>query len=184
MLAIAYAFLDKFSLPFAQPFSTRNASLAYPIADPERISITMCMVYSCAGPAVIIAVYTLFLDGTFSHSKKSVSRAQRYTWGDRLWELNCGILGLFLAQGTAFVITGSLKNLIGKPRPDMLARCRLPAGTTDPEFGLVTRAMCKTPTDAKYIYYMKDGMSWILMSRALVKLTFLRIQIISIWSLF
>lgn len=126
------------------------------MADPERVPIWLAMVYSCFAPAVIIAIYTLFLDGTFSKSKKSLSRSQRYTWGDRLWELNCGILGLFLAQGTAFVITGSLKNLIGKPRPDLLARCILPEGTTDPtgpKFGLLTRSLC-TQTDA---YILQDG---------------------------
>lgn len=155
-LAVLYAILDKILTPFAQPFSVNNISLQYPMAVPERIPIWQCMVYSCLAPAVIIAVYTLFLDGTFSKSKKTVSRSQRYTWGDRIWELNCGVLGLFLAQGTAFVITGSLKNLIGKPRPDLLFRCQLPAGTTDPvgpEFGLLKRSMCQQ-TDS---YILQDG---------------------------
>lgn len=137
------------------------------MADPERVPIWLAMVYSCLCPAIIIAVYTLFLDGAFSKSKKSLSRSQRYTWGDRLWELNCGILGLFLAQGTAFVITGSLKNLIGKPRPDLLFRCDLPSGTQDPgipTFGLLSRELCRQ-TDA---YILQDGM-W-LHSSASVRL--------------
>ena len=157
VLAVLYGVLDKILTPFAQPFSVNNISLMYPMADPERVPIWMAMVYSCFCPAVIIAIYTLLLDGVFSKSKKVVSRGQRYTWGDRLWELNCGILGLFLAQGAAFVITGSLKNLIGKPRPDLLFRCKLPANTTDPglpSFGLVHRANC-TQTDA---YILQDGM--------------------------
>lgn len=127
------------------------------MADPERIPIWLCMVYSCFAPAVIIAVYTLFIDGTFSKSKKSMTRSQRYTWGDRCWELNCGILGLFLAQGTAFVITGSLKNLIGKPRPDLLHRCNLANGTVDPglpSFGLITREQCNQSDS----YILQDGM--------------------------
>ena len=144
----------------------------YPIADPERVPIFMAMVYSCLCPAIIIAIYTLLLDGMFSHSKKGVARLQRYTWGDRLWELNCGILGLFLAQGTAFVITGSLKNLIGKPRPDLLARCIVnmdkiaamanttlsrqgdPGPTTAGGFGLWSREeLCTTTND----YLLQDG---------------------------
>lgn len=177
-MAVAYAFLDKLALPFAQPFSIENISLQYPIADPERIPIWQCMVYSCGAPAVIIAIYTLFLDGTFSHSKKSISRSQRYTWGDRIWELNCGILGLFLAQGTAFVITGSLKNLIGKPRPDLLARCRLPEGITmpgAPNFGLLNRTMCRQPENADWEYLMKDGTLWLRKCHNLTKLTSLRL---------
>lgn len=117
----------------------------------------MAMVYSCLCPAFVIAIYTLFVDGMFSKSKGNVSRRQRYTWGDRLWELNCGILGLFLAQGTAFVITGSLKNLIGKPRPDLLARCLLNATITadpgPPHYGLLSRSNC-TSDDA---YMLQDG---------------------------
>jgi diacylglycerol diphosphate phosphatase / phosphatidate phosphatase len=30
----------------------------------------------------------------------------KYRLKDRLWELNCGILGLLLAVGASFVITG------------------------------------------------------------------------------
>jgi len=46
----------------------------------------------------------------------------RYRLKDRLWELNCGILGLGLSVGEAFTITGALKNAIGKPRPDLIDR--------------------------------------------------------------
>jgi len=139
-----------------------NITLMNPIADPERVPIAMAMVYSCICPAIIIAIYTLFIDGMFSKSKGNVSRRQRYTWGDRLWELNCGILGLFLAQGTAFVITGSLKNLIGKPRPDFLQRCKLPVGIVDPvgpAFGLLSRANCTAfHSDNAYdAYLLQDG---------------------------
>src|SRR4051794_11551004 len=97
VLAIIYAALDKILTPFAQPFSVNNISLMYPIADPERVPILMAMVYSCVCPIIIIAVYTLAIDGMFSKSKKNLSRGQRYAWSDRLWELNCGVLGLFLA---------------------------------------------------------------------------------------
>ena len=34
-----------------------------------------------------------------------------------------GYLGLALSFGLAFLFTEGLKNLIGKPRPDFLARC-------------------------------------------------------------
>ena len=62
---------------------------------------------------------------------------------DRLWELNCGILGLLLANGAAYVITGTFKNAIGKPRPDLIDRCQ-PSVTTDPQpFGLSNSTICK-----------------------------------------
>jgi hypothetical protein len=36
--------------------------------------------------------------------------------------IDCGVLGLLLAQGLAFVITQALKNACGKPRPDLIDR--------------------------------------------------------------
>lgn len=81
------------------------------------------------GPLVIIALYTLVIDGLFSHQtpmpsgRAGVKRLSgRYRLKDRLWELNCGILGLGLSVGAAFTITGALKNAIGKPRPDLIDR--------------------------------------------------------------
>lgn len=129
----------------------------YPMANPERVPLIWAMVYSCLCPAIVIAVYTLIIDGTFSNAKKNLSRSQRYTWADRLWQLNCGILALFLSQGSAFVITGSLKNLIGKPRPDLLFRCQIQDLTIKdpgpPNWGLVSRDVC-TQTDQ---YILQDG---------------------------
>lgn len=164
-LAVIYTILDRVLTPFSQHFSMNNITLQHPIADPERVPISMAMVYSCFCPAVIIAIYTLVLDGMFSKSKGNVPRMRRYTWGDRLWELNCGLLGLFLAQGSAFVITGSLKNLIGKPRPDLLARCQLyPNVTADPgppNYGLLSRDDC---SQGDY-HILQDG-EWKLLKKA------------------
>lgn len=41
---------------------------------------------------------------------------------DRLWEMNCGILGLGMSVAGSIVVTGALKNATGKPRPDVIAR--------------------------------------------------------------
>ncbi len=104
----------------------------------------------------VIAIYTLVLDGIFSHRRKQTGAgwSNIYRLKDRLWELNCGILGLLLAEGAAFVITGSLKNLCGKPRPDLIARCRPFEGAVNsPVFGLSNSTIC-TQTD-KHI--MADG---------------------------
>ena len=79
----------------------------------------------------------------------------RYRFKDRLWELNCGLLGLFLAVCAAFSITGSLKNAIGKPRPDLIARCVLDqdkAGKLG-DHELATIALC-TQTNQ---YKLQDG---------------------------
>lgn len=73
---------------------------------------------------------------------------------DRLWELNCGILGLLLSSGAAFVITGALKNATGKPRPDLIDRCQPRPGSEDaPVFGLSNSTICTQVNHA----ILKDG---------------------------
>lgn len=83
----------------------------------------------------------------------------RYRLKDRLWELNCGILGLGLAVAGAFTVTGALKNAIGKPRPDVIARCNLSdeaiqkAADDAKKFILATVALCNQPDD----HILQDG---------------------------
>jgi hypothetical protein len=45
-------------------------------------------------------------------------------WKRKLWELHVGWLGLALGLISAWFITNGMKNLFGKPRPDLLARCQ------------------------------------------------------------
>ena len=154
-MAIIYAVLDKIVTPFAQPFSLNNLSLQYPYADPERIPIWLALVISGLFPAGVIALYTMVLDGLFSHHRRTTRTRTKYTFWDRVWELNCGWLGLLLSQGAAFVITGSLKNLIGKPRPDIIARCKPDQAkvTALAAFTLATKALCTEKDEA----IMQDG---------------------------
>jgi membrane-associated phospholipid phosphatase len=127
--------------PFHQEFSLRNFTLQYKYAVHERVPSPLLYTCSIAAPAAIIALYTLVIDGIFSHQAGGHKR--RYKLKDRLWELNCGILGLLLANGAAYIITGTFKNTIGKPRPDLIDRCQ-PSVTTDPQpFGLSNSTICK-----------------------------------------
>jgi membrane-associated phospholipid phosphatase len=45
-------------------------------------------------------------------------------WKRKLWELHTGLLGLALSIVAAWFITNGMKNLFGKPRPDLLSRCQ------------------------------------------------------------
>jgi membrane-associated phospholipid phosphatase len=112
-------------------------------------------------PAIIIAVYTLIIDGIFSHSPKPANSASgrriingRYPLKDRLWELNCGILGLLLSTAGAFTITGALKNATGMPRPDLISRCDPLPGSKDAfPSGLSNYTICRQEDNA----ILKDG---------------------------
>ena len=154
ILAGIFIALDAIT-PFHQPFALQNYSLQYPYAEKERVPTWALGIIAVLAPAAIIAFYTLVLDGIFSRHKTA---ADKYADGKnikaRLWELNCGILGLLLASGTAFVITGALKNATGKPRPDFIARCQPLAGSVDPlVYGLSNITVC-TQTDESI---MKDA---------------------------
>ncbi|KAJ5171710.1 hypothetical protein N7492_004303 [Penicillium capsulatum] len=135
--------------PHHQLFSLTNISLQYPYAVHERIPIPYALCISGVFPLGLIIVYTLFLDGIFSHHKPqdpvSGKRKLRgpWRWKDRLWEMNCGILGLLLAQGLAFIITQALKNACGKPRPDIIDRCQPRADSHDAlGYGLSNSSIC------------------------------------------
>ncbi|EGD98150.1 PAP2 domain-containing protein [Trichophyton tonsurans CBS 112818] len=156
-LIIGFFILDRVE-PFHQPFALQNYTLHYPYAVNERVPIPLALAISGGFPVLVIVVYTIVLDGLFSHSKPvNIATGKRRLMGkyrlkDRLWELNCGILGLVLAQGAAFVITGALKNACGKPRPDLIDRCK-PRTFEQPEFGLSNYTIC-TQTDHEIL---KDG---------------------------
>jgi diacylglycerol diphosphate phosphatase / phosphatidate phosphatase len=116
VLIVAFYILDAVE-PFHQQFSLQNYTLHYKYAVHERVPVLWLVVIAVAAPAAIIAVYTLVIDGLFSHhapinSGPGLRRKLegRYRFKDRLWELNCGILGLGLAVAAAFTITGMRKS--------------------------------------------------------------------------
>ena len=47
----------------------------------------------------------------------------------KLWEWNTAWMGLALGLAITFFFTEGLKNVIGKPRPDLLSRCNLDPAT-------------------------------------------------------
>jgi diacylglycerol diphosphate phosphatase / phosphatidate phosphatase len=156
VLGVIYSLLDKIITPFHQHFSLKNYTIQYPYAIKERVPNALALFICVIIPMIIIAIYTLILDGIFSHRRKTtgVGWSSVYRLKDRLWELNCGILGLFLSEGAALVITGSLKNLCGKPRPDLISRCQPFEGAVDPPvFGLSNSTICTQTSES----IMADG---------------------------
>jgi membrane-associated phospholipid phosphatase len=160
ILMITFAIVDKIP-PFHQHFALENYTLHYPFAEHERVPVPWLCVYVILAPAAIIALYTMVIDGLFSHQTTMPARgpgikrlAGRYRFKDRLWELNCGILGLGLSIGAAFTITGALKNAIGKPRPDLISRCLVDETKVNKAlYALQTIDIC-TQTDN---YILQDG---------------------------
>ncbi len=90
------------------------------------------------------------------HIGSTAHKRPPYKLLQRLWELHSGCLGLLTAQGLAFVITSTLKNICGKPRPDLIARCVPISAASDAiPSGLVSKAICTQQDEG----ILKDGES-------------------------
>jgi membrane-associated phospholipid phosphatase len=109
-----------FVTPYHRPFSLVDLAISYPYVANDEISTALLVVLSLILPAVVIALVTALFVPAFSRSSL---RDQQY-WKRKLWEFNAGWMGLGLSFALAFFITTGIKNLIGKPRPDLLARCQ------------------------------------------------------------
>nr|ODN89983.1 PAP2 domain-containing protein [Cryptococcus depauperatus CBS 7841] len=70
------------------------------------------------------------------------------------WDMHNSILGLFMSCLMTGVITQVIKMSVGRPRPDLIARCLPVKGAADhPVFGLSTVAICTNPDQ----FLLKDG---------------------------
>ncbi|KAE8371226.1 PAP2 superfamily-domain-containing protein [Aspergillus bertholletiae] len=104
--------------PNHRPFTLTDPSISFPYTEHETVPMTVAIVVALIVPAVIIVFVALVL---VSGSRVPQDRAT--VWRMKLWEWNAGWLGLGLAAAAAFMATEGLKNLYGRPRPDLLARC-------------------------------------------------------------
>ncbi|BFZ60778.1 hypothetical protein YB2330_001830 [Saitoella coloradoensis] len=94
--------------PHHQQFTLTNESLWHRFAEHETVPVWLLIVVSVIAPGAIIIIWSLLFE-----------RKER-----KLWEAHCGCLGLALSFAGAVTITACLKNAVGRPRPDFLARCQ------------------------------------------------------------
>ncbi|KAI4946007.1 hypothetical protein J4E91_007449 [Alternaria rosae] len=106
--------------PFRRPFSPVDLSISYPYQTSEMIPTWLLVVVSLIAPAAIVMIVCLvWVPGPTAERGTPKS----LIWRRKLWEWNTGWMGLALSLATAFLITQGMKNLFGKPRPDLLSRC-------------------------------------------------------------
>jgi diacylglycerol diphosphate phosphatase / phosphatidate phosphatase len=104
ILISGFLALDKIE-PYHQQFSLRNYTLQYKYAIHERVPNSALVAIAVVAPVAIICFYTLVIDGIFSHRVNGQKR--KHSMKERLWELNCGLLGLGLAISMQYVIVGA-----------------------------------------------------------------------------
>jgi len=125
LLLTAYLLLQFFMEPFHRMFFLNNLNIQYPHAFVERVSVWMNFVYAGFIPLGCLIVWL------------AVSRAGVH-------KFHVTILGFFISMVLTSFITDLIKNAVGRPRPDLISRCK-PVKST-PKDMLVTIEVC-TETD-------------------------------------
>lgn len=136
VLLIVFFFVVEPARPFQRQFKLSDPSLQHPFATSERITDNQLYLLSCMLPLIIITI----ISSTRRH--KSVSL-------EHFHSLQVSLLGLFISVSLNSVLTDLLKNWIGRPRPDFLARCGAPIGTSTNDFLGVD--VCTAPLGQMYL---------------------------------
>ncbi|KAI5463034.1 PAP2 superfamily-domain-containing protein [Mariannaea sp. PMI_226] len=106
--------------PHMRPFSLSSPDIAFPFTEHELVPSYLLLILNSIVPIVVILVVTLILVPGTTVPKGTPSGL---IWRRKMWELHVGWLGLALSLVSAWAFTQCMKNLFGKPRPDLLDRC-------------------------------------------------------------
>ncbi|KAF2259577.1 acid phosphatase/Vanadium-dependent haloperoxidase [Lojkania enalia] len=121
ILLAGYIVIQFFAEPFHRMFSLDNLSIQYPHAEVERVPVSWLFIYAGALPLGTLIIWSLLLrPGTH--------------------KAHVTILGWFISLLLTLFITDLIKNSVGRPRPDLIARCKPEKGT--PDHSLVTYEVC------------------------------------------
>ncbi|KAL8988632.1 MAG: hypothetical protein Q9169_008522, partial [Polycauliona sp. 2 TL-2023] len=108
--------------PNHRPFTLVDPSISFPYTQ-EKISTAVLAIVSLLFPAITIFVVALVFVPGPSGLAWAPSKQTGQTLRRKLWEWNTGWLGLGLSLALSFFLTMGMKNMFGKPRPDLLSRC-------------------------------------------------------------
>lgn len=118
--------------PFHRLFYINDLAISFPHAEVERVPVALNVVYAAAVPLVLIVL------------ANSLSGASRH-------KHHVAVLGLAIALILTSFLTDTVKNTVGRPRPDLVARCKPAPGT--PENKLVGFDVC---TETRH-HVLHDG---------------------------
>ncbi|TGO69489.1 hypothetical protein BOTNAR_0010g00250 [Botryotinia narcissicola] len=121
LLLTAYILIEFLQEPFHRMFFINNINIQYPHALVERVPVGWNLIYAGVIPCITLAVWL------------GISRAN-------LHKCHVSMLGFFIGLVLTSFITDVIKNAVGRPRPDLISRCK-PTPET-PENKLVTIHVC------------------------------------------
>ncbi|KAF9876627.1 PAP2 superfamily protein [Colletotrichum karsti] len=153
VFAVGGLFLGNLT-PQKRPFNLGNPDISFPLHD-DTVSITNAFLICIVAPILIIFVVSLLL---VPGSTVPPGTPKSIIWRRKLWEIHAGWLGLIFSVIATWFIVSTTKNLLGKPRPNAIARCQPDleniaqyivggvASTTSSTAGqLVSADICKNP---------------------------------------
>lgn len=107
---------------FRHAISGKNANFngRFPFTEKETVP-NWLLVVLCAALSVVVIFFValIFVPGATVPANTPAG----LVWKRKLWELHIALLGLLVSVGASFFFVSGIKNMCGKPRPDMLARC-------------------------------------------------------------
>ncbi|KAJ7582477.1 phosphatidic acid phosphatase type 2/haloperoxidase [Mycena floridula] len=138
-LAIVVALISNFPLDAFQQipeFDLTDTSIQFSFHDSETVPNKILVVF-------LVAAYLLVLIGHLIFSYK------------RFWDLHTGMLALTLTYSICGTLSQVTRVVVGRPRPDFIARCNPLPGSVNAQFsGLSNITICQTPFEP----LLKDGM--------------------------
>ncbi|KAG6216282.1 hypothetical protein E4U50_006138 [Claviceps purpurea] len=118
-ITVAGGFLGRIE-PNKRPFALDDPNISLPFTEHETVPSWLLVVLCALVPVIVIFFISLILIPGNTVPKNT---SPAYIWKRKLWELHVGWLGLLMAVGSAFFFVSGIKNMCGKPRPDLLSRC-------------------------------------------------------------
>ncbi|KAH8792370.1 phosphatidic acid phosphatase type 2/haloperoxidase [Hyaloscypha sp. PMI_1271] len=125
LLMAAYFSIQFFVEPFHRMFFINNINILYPHALQERVPVLWNIFYAGVVPFICLVIWL------------AIARAN-------IHKFHVTILGLLISIFLTTFITDVVKNAVGRPRPDLISRCK--PVTTTPKDVLVDISVC-TETD-------------------------------------
>ncbi|RYP79274.1 hypothetical protein DL769_003054 [Monosporascus sp. CRB-8-3] len=110
-LLTAYLLINFLVEPFHRLFFINDLRISFPHAEVERVPVWLNFVYALFVPLGVLLFWNAVVSRASFHKQHSA------------------VLGLAISLVLASFLTDIVKNTVGRPRPDLVARCKPAAGT-------------------------------------------------------